>query len=96
MLHRPHTGFSTLYRVDAIEGPTSLPRPDFDQSCFSTLYRVDAIEGSHYMWQHEPCFFVSVPSIGSMLLKASLLDARQPGCFRFSTLYRVDAIEGFP
>mgnify|MGYP001232110864 CR=1 FL=1 len=42
----PDTGFSTLYRVDAIEGPelTAIGRAGILR--FSTLYRVDAIEGT--------------------------------------------------
>ena len=61
---------------------------------FSTLYRVDAIEGvgdDVAQFQHPA---VSVPSIGSMLLKASGSARSRATHSRFSTLYRVDAIEG--
>ena len=37
--------FSTLYRVDAIEGGSAITRRKCPAACFSTLYRVDAIEG---------------------------------------------------
>ena len=60
---------------------------------FSTLYRVDAIEAIYGGYNPQVENGVSVPSIGSMLLKqttdADTMDARR----RFSTLYRVDAIE---
>ena len=86
---------------------------------FSTLYRVDAIEGSIITTITAPRGSVSVPSIGSMLLKAPSWPSPEPArCpvsvpsigsmllkawwqmlvplsyFSFSTLYRVDAIEG--
>ena len=37
---------------------------------FSTLYRVDAIEGTPAQHEYLREEYVSVPSIGSMLLKA--------------------------
>ena len=42
--------FSTLYRVDAIEGVV-LYWSLFSSGCFSTLYRVDAIEGQ--LWKAD-------------------------------------------
>ena len=61
---------------------------------FSTLYRVDAIEGmtATGLWPRSRT--VSVPSIGSMLLKAVFMASEVLTELRFSTLYRVDAIEG--
>ena len=53
-----------------LKASTALARPDCCLG-FSTLYRVDAIEG---MVMAAPCprpAAVSVPSIGSMLLKAN-------------------------
>ena len=90
------TGFSTLYRVDAIEAGNPPPIVSDSRGCFSTLYRVDAIEASISVSTLRPASVVSVPSIGSMLLKhphgGRVPDLSQ----RFSTLYRVDAIEALP
>ena len=41
-------GFSTLYRVDAIEGKSYTGWYGKLLSSFSTLYRVDAIEGGKH------------------------------------------------
>ena len=60
--------FSTLYRVDAIEA-TSLCSIAPVSPCFSTLYRVDAIEAGFATCASNPTSVLSVPSIGSMLLK---------------------------
>ena len=110
--------FSTLYRVDAIEGGTPLSVASWPLGCFSTLYRVDAIEGFGVKAKEVGIFSfstlyrvdaiegtgssgatptkanVSVPSIGSMLLKAKFLEKLLSRLHGFSTLYRVDAIEG--
>ena len=65
----PALSFSTLYRVDAIEGTAAIsPAPAM--TSFSTLYRVDAIEGPPASRASGCLLRVSVPSIGSMLLKA--------------------------
>ena len=62
--------FSTLYRVDAIEGGGRLAGEADRGLGFSTLYRVDAIEGPAPDDNRPTDELVSVPSIGSMLLKA--------------------------
>jgi len=62
--------FSTLYRVDAIEGPERFDEAGLAAKRFSTLYRVDAIEGGGWARAGRDECNVSVPSIGSMLLKA--------------------------
>ena len=61
--------FSTLYRVDAIEAIITDGRTTAYATGFSTLYRVDAIEAFAQEVQQVAHLFVSVPSIGSMLLK---------------------------
>ena len=90
-----YVGFSTLYRVDAIEAPARQSSAAPAAARFSTLYRVDAIEAGRRRrfcrdWRGfstlyrvdaiearlmpAPCprrRAVSVPSIGSMLLKLS-------------------------
>ena len=86
-------GFSTLYRVDAIEAAfpsSSRPRPGpvSVPSIGSMLLKRAG--------QSLPlsCHFrVSVPSIGSMLLKRWTSTPGSASCRSFSTLYRVDAIE---
>ena len=88
--------FSTLYRVDAIEGGMSADTTCVGGRGFSTLYRVDAIEGSTALRPACWSVCVSVPSIGSMLLKASTAPHQADAIRCFSTLYRVDAIEGRP
>ena len=47
-------------------------RPECHSRGFSTLYRVDAIEGEDLVGVVPTPLGVSVPSIGSMLLKAAL------------------------
>ena len=66
--HAANPGFSTLYRVDAIEARHGQCGTDFDRG-FSTLYRVDAIEAARPLMLRSRVSPVSVPSIGSMLLK---------------------------
>ena len=60
--------FSTLYRVDAIEA-FSKRRGAVNVHPFSTLYRVDAIEARRPCCPSPSSERLSVPSIGSMLLK---------------------------
>ena len=84
--------FSTLYRVDAIEA-SPFPRPRPGCVAFSTLYRVDAIEARSGYGQPARGRRLSVPSIGSMLLKRTAARHCSMPAVTFSTLYRVDAIE---
>ena len=60
--------FSTLYRVDAIEAWSGRFVAGY-RPRFSTLYRVDAIEAALPHRAIGLFCRVSVPSIGSMLLK---------------------------
>jgi len=85
--------FSTLYRVDAIEARYENISPCCPSERFSTLYRVDAIEAAFNKLPFRNDGMVSVPSIGSMLLKPDNGRDEQQRPERFSTLYRVDAIE---
>ena len=66
---RPERSFSTLYRVDAIEAEHPKPLFKMRNARFSTLYRVDAIEAANWGGRARGSVSVSVPSIGSMLLK---------------------------
>ena len=52
------SSFSTLYRVDAIEGASRGGRSPVSRPSFSTLYRVDAIEGllGRLLSQHDALF----------------------------------------
>ena len=68
-------GFRTLYRVDAIEA-CKFAAVGRQVNGFSTLYRVDAIEAFNRCSLPKVVLKVSVPSIGSMLLKP---DARGYG-----------------
>ena len=56
--------FSTLYRVDAIEGPDAPAAELTRRLRFSTLYRVDAIEGTADIYEVRPVFGFQYPLSG--------------------------------